>query len=250
MIYLIKWLYAWILPPGGIILMLFLITAYLYYKKSQGRKVLLIVTCIFYALCLPFFSHLLMKPLENSYTQPPGDGDVIVLLGGGAYAGVPDFDGLGQLGGSSANRFLMALRLQRILNLPIILSGGPLFADEACEADIEKRMLLSLGVDESKIYIDNLSRNTVENARFAKDLCGMYGWQHPVLVTSAFHMPRAVMLFEREGLQVTPYVSDYQTEEGSSLSAFSLLPRIPNFRASCLALKVYAGIAAIKMHMQ
>ncbi len=172
LLYIIKWLYAWILPMGGIVL----------------------------ALILEPVSNGLIHPLETAYDQPRGTavaGDVIVLLGGGSRAGVPDFDGTGQVGSAAANRFLMALRLQKAKDLPILLSGGTILKGDANESAIEKRMLLSLGVPEDKIFMDDKSRNTAENAAFSKNICAKQGWSHPILVTSAFHMPRSVRFFQR-----------------------------------------------------
>ena len=60
-------------------------------------------------------------------------------------------------------------------------------------------MLLSLGVPENKIFMDDKSRNTAENAAFSKQICEHQGWTKPILVTSAFHMPRSVRFFTREG---------------------------------------------------
>ena len=60
----------------------------------------------------------------------------------------------------------MALRLQKAKDLPILLSGGTILKGDANESEIEKRMLLSLGVLENKIFMDDKSRNTAENAAF------------------------------------------------------------------------------------
>ena len=48
MLYLIKWMYAWILPLGGIVLAFMILTAYLFRKKQGGRWAMLIITALFY----------------------------------------------------------------------------------------------------------------------------------------------------------------------------------------------------------
>ena len=116
LLYIIKWLYAWILPMGGIVLALILLLCYMFRKHSPGRWALTIVMAVLYLLSIEPVSNALIHPLETAYDQPQGaavDGDVIVLLGGGSRAGVPDFDGTGQVGSAAANRFLMALRLKK-----------------------------------------------------------------------------------------------------------------------------------------
>lgn len=154
---------------GGIVLALILLLCYMFRKHSPGRWALAVVTAVFYLLSIEPVSNGLIHPLETAYDQPQGTavaGDVIVLLGGGSRAGVPDFDGTGQVGSAAANRFLMALRLQKAKDLPILLSGGTILKGDANESEIEKRMLLSLGVPENKIFMDDKSRNTAENAAF------------------------------------------------------------------------------------
>lgn len=116
MLYLIKWMYAWILPLGGIVLAFMILTAYLFRKKQGGRWAMLIITALFYLLSIEPVSDSLIRPLETAYDQPSLeslDGDVIIVLGGGSRAGVPDVDGVGQVGSAAANRFLTALRLER-----------------------------------------------------------------------------------------------------------------------------------------
>lgn len=67
----------------------------------------------------------ILKYQEDRYNPPRNPtGDVIIMLGGGATLDTPDIDGLGNFGGNAANRLLTAARLQRQLNVPVILSGG------------------------------------------------------------------------------------------------------------------------------
>ena len=93
------------------------------------------------------------------------------MLSGGTIGEVRDVDGIGQLSSDSANRLLTALRLQRNMNVPIILAGGRVFDTTADEAEIAQRAALALGTDYNMIVLENMSRNTVENARFVKKIC-------------------------------------------------------------------------------
>lgn len=253
MFYIIRWLYLWLLPIGGIVAALIGVTIYLFYHRAKGRFALAVVTFLLYALSIVPVSHALIQPLEERYTQPPlqnVQSDVIILLGGGARAGVPDVDGVGQVGEAAANRFLTAVRIQKAKQIPIILSGGAVLPGDAQEADIEKRMLLSLGVPEQMIFLDTKSRNTAENARFSKALCAEHNWQHPLVVTSAFHMPRAVRFFQNEQLEITPYPSDYRASARERITPFSFVPQSYELMSSCLALKEYVGILAAMGKLQ
>ena len=148
--------------------------------------------------------------LESAY-QPPERpvGDVIIMLGGGAYSDTPDVDGTGTLCASPASRLLTAVRLQRQLDVPILLSGGQVYEDTGAEAKIAKRVLVSLGVPENKILTETRSINTSQNARFSAEILRENGLSHPILVTSAFHMKRSVLNFAKQGVAVEPFPTDY-----------------------------------------
>lgn len=251
MLYIVKWIYSWLLPLGGIVLALGFLAAYQRRRRSAGVKWLAAVVLVLYALSIAPVSNWLLRPLEQEYEQPAAqalDGDVIIMLGGGVLAGVPDVDGEGQLSGAAANRFLTALRLHRALGLPLLLSGGKVLPDDASESAVARRMLLSLGAAESMIYTDEESRNTAENAAFSKAICEANGWRRPIVVTSAFHMERAAYLFRREGLDITPYPCDYRA--GTGISLYSFVPQASVLADSCLAIKEYAGLAAARAELQ
>jgi uncharacterized SAM-binding protein YcdF (DUF218 family) len=179
--------------------------------------------------------------------QPPQivKGDCIVMLGAGATSDTPDSDGNGQLSGFGANRLLTTARMYKKTKLPIIVSGGAVFKDSGNEAEIAKRQLISLGIPESKIFLENKSLNTQQNAAFTKTIMKTEHFHHPILVTSAFHMERAVLNFSRIGIQVTPYPTDYQTNKKLIIYPNKFVPG--DFLNTRLALKEYLGILSLKI---
>lgn len=214
MVYLLKFGAGWVLPPGIFIVMLSALAFYLWRVRGEklAAKWLAVITLLFYLACLSLVSERAMGALEDSYAPPAeANGDVIIMLGGGAIADVPDVDGTGELCGSPANRLLTVIRLQRELNVPILLSGGQVFADSGAEAKIARRVLLSLGVPDDMIFTEENSINTTQNARFSAEILRSQGFSAPILVTSAFHMRRSVLNFAKQGIEVTPYPADYQT---------------------------------------
>lgn len=72
LLYIIKWLYAWILPMGGIVLALILLLCYMFCKHSPGRWALAAITAVFYLLSIEPVSNGLIHPLETAYDQPQG----------------------------------------------------------------------------------------------------------------------------------------------------------------------------------
>jgi uncharacterized SAM-binding protein YcdF (DUF218 family) len=104
-----------------------------------------------------------------------------------------------------------AVRLQKRLKIPIIVSGGTVFKHIKGEAPIVKRFLVDLGVPSHMIIPENKSRDTRENARFSADICVRSGYTRPLLVTSAFHMKRAVRSFQMAGIEVSPVPANFKS---------------------------------------
>ena len=228
MVYFLKFGASWILPPGIFILALAGLAVYLWRcrRERKAAGILAGITLSFYFLCTGFVADYTMGWLESSY-DPPAEpqGDVIIMLGGGAMPDVPDVDGIGSLCADPANRLLTAVRLQRMLDVPILLSGGQVYQDSGPEAQIAARTLRSLGVPAEKILVENRSINTTQNARFSTQMLREYGFSHPLLVTSAFHMKRSVLNFAKQGMEVTPYPADYQVSRHSIFHYTKLRPQ-------------------------
>lgn len=211
MIYLLKFGASFILPPG-IFIVMFMLMARCCYKKGKSRiaGTIFIITFLLYVLSTGWVAENLVGNLENIYNPPAyPTGDAIIMLGGGATLDRPDVTGVGELRSVPANRLLTAVRLQKILHVPIIVSGGQVYEDSGKEAVIAKRVLMDLGVPENKILVEDKSLNTKQNAVYSAKILQEHRLEEPLLVTSAFHMRRAVLNFKQAGVAVTPYPADY-----------------------------------------
>jgi uncharacterized SAM-binding protein YcdF (DUF218 family) len=170
--------------------------------------------------------------------------DAIVLLGGGITADSPDAGGLDVLSAGATRRTLYAAVLYRRLELPIIAAGGRLSPDSQHEpeAAVAARLLVELGVPAQRISLEDQSRNTWENATRVRE---RYHPRRVVLVTSAYHMPRAVACFVRLGIEVIPAPTDYIGSVSRWLLA--ALPDADALAGSLVALKEYVGIVAYRL---
>jgi uncharacterized SAM-binding protein YcdF (DUF218 family) len=213
MVYFLKFGASWVLPPGIFILAFWGLAIYSWRCRQEKKLAVILagITFVFYLLCTSVVAEQTMGWLESAY-EPPANpqGDVIIMLGGGAMPDSPDVDGTGALCASPANRLLTAVRLQRRLDAPILVSGGQVYSDSGPEAQIARRILLSLGVPDDKILVETKSINTTQNAKFSTEILREHGLSQPLLVTSAFHMKRSVLNFEKQGVAVTAYPADYQ----------------------------------------
>lgn len=213
MVYFLKFGASWLLPPGIFIVALFALAWYAWKRRGEKRiaALLFALTFVFYLLCTSVVAERTLGWLEQAYLPPAEpQGDVIIMLGGGAMPDSPDVDGVGALCSSPANRLLTAVRLQRKLGVPILLSGGQVYEDTGAEAKIARRILIDLGVPEEQILVETRSINTTQNARYSAEILRAQDLTQPILVTSAFHMKRAVLNFKKQGIDVVPYPADYQ----------------------------------------
>ena len=248
MIYVLKFIAAWLLPPGIFILMLAVLT-YVLFKRNFGRVryLALVLTLGLYLLSTSFGARLLALPLEQAYEQQePEEAQLIVVLGGGSVGGVPDGEQRGNLGPVGAARLLTAARLATEHELPVLITGGQVFADGANEALISARILRDLGLTEAQIIPEVKARTTQENAQFTAELCRERGYERVLLVTSALHMPRSKYFFERylgtQGVEIVTYPCDYTLNPKAEFSLRRFVPQQEALDISCSALHEYVGL--------
>lgn len=244
MLYVIKNFYTvFLLPPGIIIILLLLLAFYQRRKGQKSTRSFLALAFLLYIFSTPFVGDLLLFPLESRYSPPENlQGDVLVMLGGGATGSVPDVNGIGTMNGSSSNRLLTVARLARTSELPIIISTGQVYPDDGSEALIAQRILLELGIPRERIILDNNSLNTMASAANMPALLAQYQLKNPILVTSAFHMHRSVRSFARYEVVVQPYPCDYMVNARQTFYLNKLLPSYGGLYKTGVALREYWGL--------
>ena len=158
----------------------------------------------------------LILPLEQRF--PPWDAsrgapNGIVVLGGAITPDVSLARGAVALN-EAAERVTTTVELaRRYPDARIIYSGGSnaLMFDDAVEAPIAVHEFESLGIPHERITAEEQSRNTIENAVFARLIADPKPGERWILVTSAYHMPRAIAAFRAAGFPVEAYPVDWRT---------------------------------------
>jgi len=205
---------ALVLPPGGPIFLMLFGLLLLRRTRRAGIIVLGGGLALLYVFSLPTFSRALLAQLE---TYPalapeqitPGNAGAIVVLGGGRYPNAPEYGG-DTVSGRALVRLRYGAYLQRRTGLPIVVTGGSVFGEAVAEAQLMRRVLVNeLQID--TVWEERASRNTAENAFLTKALLEPKGIQRVYLVTDATHMPRAVEMFQRTGLEVIPAPTAFAT---------------------------------------
>lgn len=204
--------------PSNLLITIGLVGIVLLLTRSRRLASWLVVTSL---VLLALFGlsplgNALMLPLEERF--PPWDAsrgppDGVIVLGGVIAEDVSAARGATALN-ESAERVTVAAELaRRYPKLRIIFSGGTnaLLFDKGAEAGFAVRQLEDLGVARERIVAEEQSRNTVENAVFSRLIANPQPGQRWLLLTSAFHMPRAIAVFRAAGFPVEAYPVDWRT---------------------------------------
>ena len=241
-----KILTPFLLPPG-IFSALALCLAVLKFRKDRKQALVWagFALLIWGASIKPIEDFALTR-LEYSYL-PPSElrADAVVLLGGGIREGAPEPFGIPELSCVSLERALASARIYHRYKLPVIVTGGAVFSSGS-EASAIKKQLISLGVPQEKVFTEELARDTRENAVFSKKICDEKGYKQIAIVTSAYHMRRAVWSFEKAGFKdIVPYPAAYKTSKLAKYYYVDFLPgSLENLR---MAIQEYLGLVFYKI---
>ncbi len=185
-------------------------------KARAGRRVALAATVALLACGVLPLGLLILRPLEDRFPQVPADFPAptgFVVLGGSTDEALDAARGQVTVS-TSADRVTEAVVMaRRYPQARVVFSGGSgaLVPTGLTEAEETRRLWIAMGIAPERITIENRSRNTDENARFTTALVRPQPGDTWLLVTSAFHVPRAVGLFRASGFPVVPYPVDYRT---------------------------------------
>jgi uncharacterized SAM-binding protein YcdF (DUF218 family) len=191
-------------------------------------------------------SDLLIRPLEGSFPRAEIEGAAIagvIVLGGAEDSRAADGVEIAPLN-EAAERYTEAVALARRLpQARIVFTGGSgrLITTGPQEADVAGRLFAALGVTKERLTLEAKSRDTYENALFTARLVNPKPGERWLLVTSAWHMPRAMGTFRQAGFAVEPWPVDYRAPRG--LSALRLQTSIPEgLRRIDFIVREYVGL--------
>jgi uncharacterized SAM-binding protein YcdF (DUF218 family) len=164
----------------------------------------------------------LILPLEQRFprweeaSRPP---DGVVVLGGAFDTLVSQARGEVALTDAGDRMTAVAELARRFPNARILFSGGSgrLVMHGANESELALRLFESFGIARGRILVDDRSRDTLENAEFSKAVAAPKPGELWLMVTSAYHMPRAIGAFRRAGFPVQAYPADWRTRGAGDL---------------------------------
>ena len=211
MFFILSKVLFFLLQPLTWLIILLLLNRF-YFKTHRWKRISMIV---FICTALLFSNAFLYNLCMNAW-QPAQRFDKIknkhynvgILLCGMTYLDKDDV----RYFASTSDRFLQTVRLYKLGVIDtVFISGGSGSLDQnrPREADFLKTQLLELGIDESRIKVENQSRNTYESAVMAMNYVDVNNQDSVLLITSAVHMPRSKAVFQKQGYNTAVYPCNY-----------------------------------------
>ena len=228
MIYTIKFIYQFLLPPG-IFVIAFLVMGICLIRTNRKlaiANILLAMACYF--VSIPYGAAVLNRSLETVYIQPKDiKADVVVVLTG------------------SMDRITSGITLAKKYNLPLIISGGPVHDYDINESLKFYQMAVKAGISPEVITIEDKSINTTQSVRSVKEILQANSWSSPVVVTSYLHMPRSMMIFKNYDLVAKAFPIGRVTSINKQHRIKDFVPKGLYIDSSATALKEYLGIVSL-----
>jgi uncharacterized SAM-binding protein YcdF (DUF218 family) len=217
------------------------------YRKTGG-SIAVFAALLLWACSTPIVAEHVAGALERQYPArsmaETATADVAIVLGGGVRPPTPprlDAD-LADAG----DRVVHAARLYRAGKVKrILITGGniPWIPGTKPEAISIREFLVEFGVPDAAISVASASRNTHENALEIKGLMTAVPFESALLVTSAFHMPRALATFQKLGIPVTDSSTDVRVIDKVERPIFDWLPDSQYLDLTTMAVKEWVGYA-------
>ncbi len=231
---------ALMLPPGCTVLLGLLALGLWSRRPRFARGLLVINLAALWILSTPLVSTALIGSLE----PPPVSAaalaqvDAIVCLGGGTLFGALQNPDERDVNGTSAERVRYAARLTRSTGKPLAVTGGAAYQEAVSEGELMARVLQQdYGIRPA--WVESKAIDTSDNATFlARSMLPQY--RRIALVSSAWHLPRAALVFRKAGFVVTLAPTSYQSRPPFSL--LQLLPDAQSLNTSYWALHEYLGM--------
>ncbi len=193
---------------------------------SFGRKLAVAAMLLIAIAAFSPLGYMLLYPLEQrfpAWDPARGAPDGIVVLGASIDADLSAAHGIPVVTTAPDRLIAAAALAHRYPNARIIYTGGSsnLLSNDAREADFAAAIFESLGIPRTRVLMERRSRNTYENALFSKGIAAPKAGERWLLVTSAFHMPRAMGLFRKAGFAVEAYPVDWMVHGSGDLFALA-----------------------------
>ena len=246
MLFFNKLLPIFVLPLGWIMVLL----AIALLRKK--RWPVIAALAVLYVSSTSFVGSHLVRSLESSYPPVALDqvekADAIVPLGG--IFGPSAASGMLPNVGGAGERLEAGIQLWQKEKAPwLVFTGGriPWAKQAEVEGALSARAAVARGIPAEKVLVTDEVGNTADEARVVRELMRERGWKKIILVTSAWHMPRAARQFRKAGVDCVPFPVDYQIDPNSPVTLLDFLPGGGGLKDTEAALREWYGRAFYAM---
>lgn len=245
--------------PLGFACSLLILSILFHNKRRISIPLILASVIILWISSTDWVAGKIARSLEWQYLPPveiPHE-EVMVVLGGGTDAGA--YPRMGVEINGAGDRIFFAGKLFKDGKADyILLSGGEInwmSGNGSTPAEEMAVILEELGIPRDKMWLEEQSQNTYENALFSEKILNEKGIQRILLVTSAMHMPRAAGLFKKQGIEVIPIPVDYSVTQAELNpeqqdwrgKILGFLPSSGNLSTTTNAMKEYIGMLIYRL---
>ena len=214
--YLSKLLWYLFNPFNSILFLFFLSVILNFFKFQKFSKIILYFTFLLFFItgALPtgsYLLYLLEKNYHNKVNLPENVDGILILSGATNPFLTKEYDQISL--NDSVERLTESIQLiKKYPKAKVFFAGGSGLAKypDLSHSEVAKKFYESLDVNTKNIFFDKKSRNTYENIVFAKMKFNPNINEKWILVTSAFHLKRAISVGEKLGWEFVPYATDYK----------------------------------------
>jgi uncharacterized SAM-binding protein YcdF (DUF218 family) len=221
MFFMLSKLFWFIAAPTNLCVVVLCTGMLLTFSRWQraGRALILSGGLMLVLIAISPLPRAMVRPLEDRFAQVPitdsAKIDGIVVLGGAIGSG------RGQVRFSeAASRMTYAAALaKKHPNAKLVFTGGStnlIAAVTQTEADSAAQFFAEMGIESNRIILENKARNTYENGVLTARMVTPKPGERWILITSAYHMPRAIGVFRKAGLNLEAYPVDFNSSGTAS----------------------------------
>ena len=161
-------------------------------KPSTLRRVLRVIGVLALIALLCFAALVGWVYYQETHVAPPGEYDSIIVLGAQV---LPTGEPSVQL----RWRLDKALEMYGQSSCPVVVCGAKGGQEPRAEGEIMRELLIADGIPADQVYADTESMDTKQNMRNAREILAQLGCERPLVVTSDYHLPRALAIAEDAG---------------------------------------------------
>ena len=241
-----------LLLPLPILFLLIVLSVYMSWKKKDKSARIIISIAIGWILVIStsFIPKLLVSNLENRYkvfslqSLAGNSKPVNILVLGAGFSDDDRFPPNNNLSETALARLCEGIRIHRIIPGSTLITSAKGWENEISQAEVTAQAAIVLGVDSLRIKMQKKPENTWQEAEQYKQLFGDSA--QLILVTSSSHMPRAIYLFQKEGLHPIAAPANHLIKIGKHKRFWDWLPSVDNIQKMECAIHEFLGLVWAK----